>query len=74
MAGVGCKNQKARGKVMLYLLKKVDKEFHVLENSTGLNLYITSNEEEAHRMVNALNAGSGFDGYTPNFFVKEYNK
>ncbi|OUU50533.1 MAG: hypothetical protein CBC12_05595 [Candidatus Puniceispirillum sp. TMED52] len=59
---------------MLYLLKKVDKEFHVLENSTGLNLYITSNEEEAQRMVNALNAGSGFDGYTPNFFVKEVSQ
>jgi hypothetical protein len=55
---------------MLYLVKKVSKEFHVLENSTGLNLYITKSAEDANRMLSLLNAGSGFDGNTPTFFVK----
>jgi hypothetical protein len=56
---------------MLYLVKKVSKEFHVLENSTGLNLYITKSAKDANRMMSLLNAGSGFDGYTPSFFVRE---
>ena len=56
---------------MLYLVKRVAKEFHVLENSTGLNLYITTNAKDANRMMSLLNGGSGFDGYTPSFFVRE---
>jgi len=56
---------------MLYLVKKVSREFHVLEKSSGLNLYITKNAEDANRMLSLLNAGSGFDGYTPDFFVED---
>ena len=56
---------------MLYLIKRVAKEFHVMEASTGLHLYTTNNSEEAERMKVLLNTGSGFDGYTPSFFVKE---
>jgi hypothetical protein len=59
---------------MLYLVKKVSKEFHVLENSTGLNLYITKSAEDANRMLSLLNAGSGFDGNTPTFFVKSVSE
>jgi hypothetical protein len=55
---------------MLYLIKKVAKEFHVMEKSTGLHLYTTNNIEEAERMKMMLNTGSGFDGHTPDFFVK----
>lgn len=56
---------------MLYLVKKVNRKFHIIENSTGLNLFVTSNEGDAQRMLYLLNDGSGFDGYTPSFFVKE---
>ena len=58
-------------KIMIYLVTKVNKEFQVLEQSTGLNLFTTTNANEAERMRVLLNNGSGFDGNTPSFFIKE---
>ena len=55
---------------MLYLVKKENVEFQVLEKSTGLNLFSTKNASEAEQMRVLLNNGSGFDGNTPTFFVK----
>tara|TARA_B110000483_G_C18094591_1_gene503362 strand:+ start:950 stop:1129 length:180 start_codon:yes stop_codon:yes gene_type:complete len=55
---------------MLYLVKKVNVEFQVLEESTGLNIFSSPNPEEAEKMRLLLNSGSGFDGNTPTFFVK----
>ena len=35
---------------MLYLVKKVNVEFQVLEESTGLNIFSSPNPEEAEKM------------------------
>jgi hypothetical protein len=59
---------------MLYLVKKVNVEFQVLEESTGLNIFSSPNPEEAEKMRLLLNNGSGFDGNTPTFFVKSVSK
>ena len=65
-------NSKVREeKVMLYLVDKVNKEFHVLEKSSGLNVFVTTSAKEAERMKVLLNSGSCFDGHIPGFFVKE---
>lgn len=59
---------------MLYLVDKVNKEFHVLEKSSGLNVFVTTSAKEAERMKVLLNSGSGFDGHMPGFFVKESDR
>ena len=55
---------------MLYLVKRVETEFQVLEEATGLNVFSTTIAEDAEKMKTLLNGGSGFDGNTPSFFVQ----
>ena len=46
-----------------------NKNGKVIEKSTGYVVYLTKNRKAATLMTNWLNAGGGFNGWTPYFFV-----
>lgn len=41
----------------------------VVENKTNLVIKVTKSKEEAKKLTATLNAGKGFNGETPRFFV-----
>lgn len=47
----------------------VNKNGKVVEKSTGYVVYLTKSRKDATLMTNWLNAGGGFDGWTPRFFL-----
>jgi hypothetical protein len=46
-------------------------KFFVIESSTDQIVYSTFNKKEAIKQCNFLNAGGGFNGFTPGFLVKK---
>lgn len=44
--------------------------YSVLETATEHIIYTFDNRSDAKKMMKHLNLGGGFDGFTPNFFLK----
>ena len=59
---------------MSYRVRKYKNSFKVIEKDTDLVLIKTSSEKEARDMCRALNLGSGFQGFTPTFFVNQFKQ
>jgi len=55
---------------MLYSVTKRDGKYIVVETATKLQLKNFDKSYEAYALCNRLNGGNGFQGWTPEFFVK----
>lgn len=58
---------------MSYVLNKKKTKFNtavILEKDSGINIIIKNSFENPNTLVRKLNLGSGFKGWTPNFFAK----
>lgn len=56
---------------MNYFVRLVGGEFEVVEKSTGQVIKSFGRHIDARRMSMDLNAGQGFDGWTPAFIFSE---
>lgn len=52
-----------------YSYTEEDSTWKVCEKATGYVVYLTTTKKAAILMTNWLNAGGGFNGWTPGFFV-----
>ena len=59
---------------MTYRVQKNKKIIKVIEKDTKLVVYTTKKEIEARSMCRSLNLGSGFCGFTPEFFAEDKQK
>lgn len=50
-------------------MKKVNGKFVIEEKETGLEIQKYLDQQKAKQTLRNLNMGSGFDGFTPNFFT-----
>ena len=50
------------------------KDGKIIEKATGYVIRLTKDKAYGIKLVNWLNAGGGFDGWTPKFFVREENE
>jgi len=58
---------------MSYMLNKQKTKFNtivILEKDSGINIVIKNPTEKANTLVRKLNLGSGFKGWTPDFFAR----
>lgn len=56
---------------MSYYVRQEENVFLVTENETGSVLARKKKLTQAERLTKTLNKGSGFEGFTPNFFIRE---
>ena len=49
-------------------------KFVVQETQTGHEIYSSLSREDARNMMKHLNLGGSFDGFTPDFFMKKFEK
>ena len=54
---------------MNYKIIENDKKFDVFETQTDVVLKTFKSKSEAKELAKSLNLGSGFDGFTPSFFL-----
>jgi hypothetical protein len=52
-----------------YKIIENDKKFDVFETQTDVVLKTFKSKSEAKELAKSLNLGSGFDGFTPSFFL-----
>lgn len=52
----------------------VKEEVNILEKATDTIVQVCNSEEEARSLCRSLNLGSGFNGYTPNFFTQSFKQ
>jgi len=58
---------------MSYIVEKGSKGFNVREKSTDVLIEIEREEGEARTLCRKMNLGSGFSGWTPQFFASHVN-
>ncbi len=46
--------------------------YNIIETDTGLVIKLQARIDQARELVRALNAGSGFGGFTPPFFTERF--
>jgi len=54
-----------------YKVNRKLKVWQIHENPTNLIVFQSSNKQTVMDLKTKLNNGSGFNGYTPNFFLQE---
>ncbi len=54
----------------MYKVTKIDSQYIVIENQTKHHIKQFDKSYEAHRFCKKLNEGNGFQGWTPDFFLK----
>jgi hypothetical protein len=59
-------------RLMNYIVSEAENRlvYHVKETMTGQIIKTFNKFHEARNLMKHLNAGGGFDGNTPNFFLK----
>lgn len=62
------------GKVMAFAYKLIEDNdgLKIFENSTNQIIKTFKDNKEARKFLRHLNLGGGFDGWTPTFFLKEF--
>lgn len=55
---------------MLYAIKPSKNSYEVVETQTGNQVRVGLREPEAKKLCRHLNFGGGFDGFTPDFFLR----
>lgn len=58
---------------MSYSVKKGDVGYNILEKETDVLIELEKTEKETRDICRKMNLGSGFNGWTPNFFIKKPN-
>lgn len=53
-----------------YRIQKKNKEFDIFETRTEQVIASVPNKEQAQKIAMHLNMGGGFDGWSPEFFLK----
>lgn len=59
---------------MNYSVKEIDNVYCVYEKPTEQIIREYYDKQEAKRFIRHLNFGGGFDGNTPTFFLKNFEK
>lgn len=54
-----------------YYIKSVDKTHCVIESATNQQIGKFESRKEANEFRDFLNSGGGFDGWTPEFIIKD---
>ena len=54
---------------MKYQIVSQKRRFSVVECDTGITVFLTEKKALAEEICQSLNRGSGFQGFTPNFFA-----
>lgn len=54
-----------------YKVIQEGKDFYIREVPTNQLIMVLDSKEEAYQVASKLNLGSGFDGFTPSFFLTE---
>lgn len=54
---------------MSYSVKKRNETFYILESTTDSVLELSTDEKDSRILCRKLNLGSGFNGWTPSFFL-----
>lgn len=57
---------------MSYRVENKNKEYIIVEKDTELVIAKFIAQKEARALCRSLNLGSGFNGFTPNFFTKDF--
>lgn len=59
---------------MTYSVRKHNNQYHIIEKDTGYSINIFKTQDKARELCRSLNLGSGFDGYTPAFFLEDFKQ
>lgn len=59
---------------MTYSVKKRNGVSSILEKDTDQTVYVCGCENKARDFCRSLNLGSGFNGFTPSFFIQEFKQ
>jgi uncharacterized FlaG/YvyC family protein len=59
---------------MPYKIAREGNDYKIVESETGQVVRRTPSRKDAKMMCRSLNMGSGFDGFTPDFFTQTYKK
>lgn len=54
---------------MKYYASKIDGYFDIVEKETDVRIVLKTSKERANDICKNLNKGSGFNGFTPDFFA-----
>lgn len=54
---------------MSYKVQQTEEGFDILERKTDVTINLKTNESRARDLCRKLNLGSGFNGFTPDFFA-----
>jgi len=57
-----------------YEIRKNENTFEIVEKATNFIIVSYNRKYKSHDLLNKLNSGGGFDGWTPNFFIKNIKK
>ena len=57
---------------MSYYIKKVESIYQIIEKDSELVVQETPDQTFARSRCRSLNLGSGFNGFTPEFFCAKY--
>ena len=55
---------------MNYKIEEIEDQYCIIENRSESIIRKYSDKNKAKKFLRHLNLGGGFDGWTPNFFVK----
>ena len=58
---------------MSYAVKSNEGSFDIIEKPTNVTIVLNADERKAKDICRKLNLGSGFNGWTPEFFSMKYN-
>lgn len=59
---------------MTYRVLKEKEEYAIVEKDTDLVVQRLKDQAEARDLCRSLNLGSGFNGFTPAFFVEDFKQ
>lgn len=59
---------------MTYRVLKEDQDYAIIEKDTDLIVQRLKDQNDARDLCRSLNLGSGFNGFTPAFFVEDFKQ
>ena len=59
---------------MTYRVNQNNNVYDIIEKDTDLVVFAHDREKNARELCRSLNLGSGFNGYTPQFFTQSFKQ
>ena len=53
----------------MYYASEMENSFDIIEKETNVKIVLQTSKNRAHELCKKLNRGSGFKGFTPDFFA-----